>query len=138
MDNSRFATARGCNPNFSSLLSSLFYEFRTTEKIVLLAVSLLALCAGGSCNRQPEEQRMPDSTPESSKHESTHPRRQFRGYDCTEDCSGHEAGYEWAEQHDITDGDDCDTAGSNSNSASFAKGCHAFVDGESDDDAKRR
>jgi hypothetical protein len=58
--------------------------------------------------------------------------KQFAGYDCTVDCSGHEAGYTWAEEHDITDGDDCDTAGEHSNSPSFAEGCHAYVDGESD------
>ncbi len=56
----------------------------------------------------------------------------FDSYDCTEDCSGHEAGYAWAEKHDITDGDDCDTAGEHSNSPSFAEGCHAYVDGDSD------
>jgi hypothetical protein len=56
----------------------------------------------------------------------------FAGYDCTEDCSGHEAGYAWAEEHDISDGDDCDAAGEHSNSPSFAEGCHAYVDGEAD------
>jgi hypothetical protein len=58
--------------------------------------------------------------------------REFAGYECTVDCSGHEAGYEWAEEHDISDGDDCDRAGEHSNSPSFAEGCHAYVDGESD------
>lgn len=56
----------------------------------------------------------------------------FAGYECTEDCSGHKAGYEWAKEHDISDGDACDTAGDNSNSPSFAEGCHAYVDGNSD------
>lgn len=55
-------------------------------------------------------------------------RETFHGYDCTIDCSGHEAGYDWAEEHGITDGDDCDTAGEHSNSPSFAEGCHAYVD----------
>ncbi len=54
----------------------------------------------------------------------------FGGYVCTVDCSGHEAGYEWAEEHDINDEDDCDTAGDRSNSPSFAEGCKAFVNGE--------
>lgn len=27
----------------------------------------------------------------------------FDGYDCTEDCSGHQAGYDWAEQNGISD-----------------------------------
>jgi hypothetical protein len=56
----------------------------------------------------------------------------FVGYECTEDCSGHKAGYAWAEEHDISDGDACDTAGERSNSPSFAEGCHAYVDGDAD------
>ena len=47
----------------------------------------------------------------------------FMGYECTEDCSGHEAGYEWAENNDISDVDDC---GGNSNS--FIEGCQAYVE----------
>ena len=54
----------------------------------------------------------------------------FAGYECTQDCSGHEAGYAWAEEHDITDGDACDAAGEHSNSPSFAEGCRAYVDGD--------
>jgi len=47
----------------------------------------------------------------------------FHGYDCTEDCSGHEAGYDWAEEKGITDPDDC---GGNSNS--FIEGCRAYAE----------
>lgn len=47
----------------------------------------------------------------------------FGGYDCTEDCSGHEAGYEWAENNGIYDLDDC---GGNSNS--FIEGCMSYVE----------
>jgi hypothetical protein len=53
------------------------------------------------------------------------------GYACTGDCSGHNAGYNWAEKHDIQDGDACDEAGEHSNSPSFAEGCHAYIDGDS-------
>jgi hypothetical protein len=56
----------------------------------------------------------------------------FAGYECTQDCSGHEAGYAWAEEHGITDGDACDAAGEHSNSPSFAEGCHAYVDGDAE------
>lgn len=49
--------------------------------------------------------------------------RTFHGYDCTENCSGHEAGYEWAEENDIDDPDDCD-----GNSNSFNEGCEAYVE----------
>src|SRR5438128_1379906 len=31
----------------------------------------------------------------------------FHGYRCIDDCSGHEAGYKWAEEHDIDDVDQC-------------------------------
>jgi hypothetical protein len=62
----------------------------------------------------------------------------FRGDDCTVDCSGHEAGYRWAEEHDITDEEMC-----GGNSESFIEGCQAYArehddadvsDGDPDDD----
>ncbi len=43
-------------------------------------------------------------------------------WNCTEDCSGHEAGYEWAADIGITDPDDCD-----GNSNSFIEGCKAYA-----------
>jgi hypothetical protein len=51
----------------------------------------------------------------------------FAGSPCTSDCSGHEAGYNWAEEHGIDDESDCDTAEDTSNSPSFAEGCRAYV-----------
>lgn len=47
----------------------------------------------------------------------------FSGYPCTDDCSGHEAGYNWAEEHDIDDPDNCD-----GNSNSFIEGCQAYAE----------
>jgi hypothetical protein len=44
-------------------------------------------------------------------------------YDCTEYCSGHEAGYRWAEEHGITNADDC-----GGNSESFIEGCVSYVE----------
>jgi hypothetical protein len=41
----------------------------------------------------------------------------------TQDCSGHEAGYEWAEEHGIDDPDDC-----SGNSESFIEGCRAYAE----------
>lgn len=46
----------------------------------------------------------------------------FNDYDCTEDCSGHEAGYQWAEENDIQDIYDCE-----GDSDSFIEGCEAYV-----------
>lgn len=43
-------------------------------------------------------------------------------YDCTDDCSGHEAGFAWAQEHDITDESDC-----GGKSMSFIEGCEAFA-----------
>lgn len=47
----------------------------------------------------------------------------FRGYECTDDCSGHEAGYEWAERKGITNIYDC-----TGNSDSFIEGCEIYVE----------
>lgn len=49
----------------------------------------------------------------------------FHGYPCTVDCSGHEAGYQWAGDHGIVDKDDC-----TGNSDSFIEGCKAYVEEE--------
>ncbi|WP_226924936.1 hypothetical protein [Stutzerimonas stutzeri] len=50
----------------------------------------------------------------------------FDGYECSDDCSGHQAGYDWAEQNDIDDEDACDTP-----SQSFNEGCQSYVEGGS-------
>lgn len=47
----------------------------------------------------------------------------FHGYECPEDCSGHEAGYAWAEENEITDPDNC-----GGNSQSFIEGCIAYAE----------
>lgn len=47
----------------------------------------------------------------------------FGKYTCTYDCSGHEAGYEWAEENDIDDPDDC-----GGNSQSFIEGCREYAE----------
>jgi hypothetical protein len=57
--------------------------------------------------------------------------RTIAGDDCTMDCSGHEAGYEWAEEHGIEDPDDC-----GGNSASFIEGCQAYAAEQSGVDDK--
>lgn len=47
----------------------------------------------------------------------------FWDYECTEDCSGHEAGYDWAEDNWIEDEDDCDNW-----SNSFEEWCLEYVE----------
>jgi hypothetical protein len=41
---------------------------------------------------------------------------------CTQDCSGHDAGWQWAQDNDVTDSSEC------SGSGSFADGCEAYVE----------
>jgi hypothetical protein len=47
----------------------------------------------------------------------------FMGAPCTDDCSGHEAGYQWAEENGIDDPDDC-----SGNSDSFVEGCETYAE----------
>ena len=49
------------------------------------------------------------------------------GFNCTVDCSGHEAGYRWAEQHSIDDENYCQDGDSE-----FYEGCIAYVQGMAD------
>lgn len=58
--------------------------------------------------------------------------RTFGGYECTEDCSGHKAGYEWAEAHDFTDETQCEAILLRSpNRTSFYEGCLAYIENPS-------
>lgn len=49
--------------------------------------------------------------------------RQFGRYTCTQDCSGHRAGYEWAHRRGITHRSRC-----GGRSQSFIEGCWAYVE----------
>jgi len=51
----------------------------------------------------------------------------FKGAICTVDCSGHEAGYYWAEENYIDDLSDC-----YNESHSFQEGCEIYVDEQQD------
>lgn len=47
----------------------------------------------------------------------------FHGYACKSDCSGHQAGYDWAYRRGTSS-----YAGCTGNSQSFIEGCRAYVD----------
>ncbi|RON53103.1 hypothetical protein [Pseudomonas frederiksbergensis] len=47
----------------------------------------------------------------------------FDGNQCLGDCSGHQAGYDWAEQNGVDDESSCSTP-----SASFNEGCQSYVE----------
>ena len=55
--------------------------------------------------------------------------REFGGYVCTLDCSGHKAGYEWAEDRGIRRESQCDIILRRSpNRQSFYEGCLVYVE----------
>ncbi|MBB4440692.1 MULTISPECIES: hypothetical protein [Rhizobium] len=47
----------------------------------------------------------------------------FGGNSCVDNCEGHRAGYEWAEENGIQSEDDC-----SGNSSSFEEGCRTYVE----------
>ena len=56
----------------------------------------------------------------------------FHGYACRRDCSLHEAGYDWAQKHGVTDRHDCPLGPHHSRS--FTEGCWAYANEQSDAD----
>ena len=50
----------------------------------------------------------------------------YRGYPCTVDCSGHEAGYMWAKARNISKVEECPIGWSNS----FWEGCKSYAEGK--------
>ena len=54
----------------------------------------------------------------------------YKGYPCTKDCSGHKAGYAWAEKKGVTSRDQC-----GGKSRSFVEGCYSWVDEQEKADA---
>ena len=51
------------------------------------------------------------------------PRLEFMDHPCTEDCSGHVAGWEWAAKRSATRVAECYS----SNSESFSEGCRIYL-----------
>jgi len=47
----------------------------------------------------------------------------YEGDGCTVDCSGHDAGYNWAQENGIDDPDNC-----GGNSWSFEEGCRSYAE----------
>jgi len=75
-----------------------------------------------SVQTKPEE---PKTSNVITNYKSLNTQPSFKGYTCSEDCSGHEAGYEWAEEHGITQED---VDGYSGNSDSFQEGMQSYVD----------
>jgi len=96
---------------------------------LVVTIALVAGCADAA----PDPNPMSEATVEAGGQGP-----QFHGYLCTQDCSGHEAGYRWAQEKGIEHPDDC-----GGRSQSFIEGCQAYAhelnaqrieDGECDDE----
>ena len=90
---------------------------------VLVAMSLVSACASET---DPDDETKAGETYDqydARRDSYDGSRGSFAGQGCTVDCGGHEAGYAWAEEHDITDPDDC-----HGNSWSFVEGCRAYAE----------
>jgi hypothetical protein len=86
------------------------------------AVLAVALMACG-CRSQPSDDDI-DQAHESAQEQLSDASFEDVGdtSDCTEDCSGHEAGFDWARDEGVTDSSDC-----SGSSQSFVEGCEAYV-----------
>lgn len=90
-----------------------------------LVISLLAAFALASCGGSSDPENGYDSIEEydASQANGFGDSDTFHGYECTDDCGGHEAGYAWAEDKGIDDPDNC-----GGKSQSFIEGCRAYAE----------
>jgi hypothetical protein len=86
-------------------------------------VGLVYFTSGSNIESSQSTTTVPIQSSPSATDSPTYNPPTFRGYSCTIDCSGHEAGYNWAEEKGITDPDDCD-----GNSDSFIEGCRSYAE----------
>ena len=102
--------------------------------VIIVIILLLLSVANNNASNSPQfennstttniDEETYETETSSEEYETTNP-LEFNGYECTVDCSGHEAGYEWAEEHGITQ-DDVDNYSGNSNS--FMEGMQSYVE----------
>ena len=92
-------------PQHNMLLNRFDAQMRTmtNRRALVLVTSVLALgcCAPGQASA-----------------------RTFGGYDCTDNCVGHAAGYRWAEERGIENIDECPE----NRSQAFYEGCLTYLD----------
>lgn len=117
----------------------------SSRRLVLAVVGTLALtaCSGSQVDAGEEsgEELYGDETviagetyEEYDQRRDTLDAGEYGGDGCTVDCSGHDAGYEWAAENGVASEEDC-----GGNSWSFNEGCRAYArenggDGEYSDD----
>jgi hypothetical protein len=97
---------------------------------ILVSLSLIGCGQGNNYASSVEDEAYTAQVDEDAARESA--RSELEGttyvgqgavYGCTSDCSGHDAGYEWAQENEIEDPSDC-----GGKSASFIEGCEAYAE----------
>lgn len=119
----------------SNLSTSAPSALLRVSRAALASISVLISVSG--CNEQPPVSS-DDAVLAGETYEEFDDRRDsldesngaFAGGGCTEDCSGHEAGYAWAEEKGVTDPDRC-----GGKSWSFVEGCRAYAEQASGEEA---
>jgi hypothetical protein len=100
-------------------------------KFALAGLAVLGLCqcssgedpevfdeeAESTVSRPQAEQAAPEAVQGTTYDDQGQP------YGCTSDCSGHDAGYRWADENQVLDPSDC-----GGNSQSFIEGCMAYAE----------
>ena len=98
---------------------------RSFKRIGCLALFVVVALSGCAASEGTEAEVEAEAEATANYEQNDNQIGTFMGYECTEDCSGHEAGYGWAEENEITDPDDC-----GGNSESFEEGCRAYAEEE--------
>lgn len=102
-------------------------------KMWTASVLLAAALAATGCRSEPSDEDI-DQAYEKAQDELSHASFEDIGdiSQCTEDCGGHDAGFDWARDQGITDTSEC-----SGDSQSFVEGCQAYasaIESEAADD----
>lgn len=101
-----------------------------SKRAVVFIASISLLLAACSPEDKSEQTASSGAATSGTEADSSAPSATFHGYDCLGDCSGHQAGYDWAEEKGITDPESC-----GGNSRSFIEGCKAYAGEEGPGDS---
>ncbi len=77
-----------------------------------------------------DSEKKPSPQPQTYTPAMVYPTRGATYHGCTDDCSGHQAGYDWAQLHGVTDPAECD-----GDSQSFIEGCQEYAETQLDENA---
>lgn len=100
------------------------------KRAIVFIASISLLLAACSPDEKSERTAGSEATSSGAEADNSTSSTTFHGYDCLGDCSGHQAGYDWAEEKGITDPESC-----GGNSQSFIEGCKAYAGEEGPGDS---